>query len=200
MKRTILKSGAPPPDASWSFALPDKLRLAIADAIIVFARMETTLLEIVWILEESNLEEKQVLVRDVVSKNFKKLKKVVTGLPGAETGRIWPTLEKLANERNLIAHGFWAVDDKHDDRPVVMSHKFLESEDYVTGEHFDYARFDSFMKRAEHLLNTFRQFRVMLDGLSREQRIAAGLILPKKKKSRWQRLVSVLRRRVCGRP
>jgi hypothetical protein len=180
MERTVLQSGAPPPDASWSFELPDKLKIAIADAIVVFARLETTLLEIVWILEESNLEQKKALVRDFVSKNFKKLKTVVTRLPGAKTDRIWSTLDKLASERNLIAHGFWAVDNRHDNRPVVMSHVFLESEDYVTGEHFDYARFDYFMKRAEHLLNTFRQFRVMLDGLTREERIAAKLILPKK--------------------
>jgi len=31
--------------------------------------METTLLEIVWILEESTLEEKRDLTMDVVSKN-----------------------------------------------------------------------------------------------------------------------------------
>jgi hypothetical protein len=78
MERTVLKSGARPPDASWSFELPDKLKIAIPDAIVVFARLETTLLEIVWILEESNLEQKKALVRDFVSKNFKKLKTVVT--------------------------------------------------------------------------------------------------------------------------
>jgi hypothetical protein len=173
------------------------LKVAIADAVVVFGRMETTLLEIVWILEDSNLEEKQELTRDVVSKNFKKLKKVVKRLPGAETDKIWPTLDNLASERNLIAHGYWAVADKENDRPVVMSHKFLESEEYVTGEYFDYTRFDYFMKRAEHLLNTFRQFRAMLDNLPREDRIAAGLTLPKKTRTRWQRIIVAIRQSVC---
>jgi pilus assembly protein Flp/PilA len=50
---------------------------------------------------------------------------VVTRLPGAETKRIWPALKNLAKDRNLIVHGFWAVDDAHDDRPVVLSHHFL---------------------------------------------------------------------------
>jgi hypothetical protein len=59
-----LKSGPPPADASWSLDLPIKLKLSIADALVVFGRLETTLLEIVWILENSNLEEKQELTRD----------------------------------------------------------------------------------------------------------------------------------------
>jgi hypothetical protein len=176
------RSGPPPPDASWNFELPDKLKLVIADAIVTFARMETTLLEIVWILEESTLEEKRELTLDVVSKNFDKIKRVITRLPGAETNRIWPALKQLAKDRNLIVHGFWAVDDAHDDRPVALSHRFLESDDYVTAEYFDYRRFEFFQKRADHLLNMFREFRVMLDGLTREERIAAGLILPKEER------------------
>ena len=57
------------------------------------------MLEIVWILEESILDEKQELTRDVVSKNFRKLKKVANRLPGAETDRIWPVLDELASLR-----------------------------------------------------------------------------------------------------
>ena len=45
----------------------------------------------------------------------------------------------------------------------MFSHKFLESDGYVTGEFFDYGRFDYFLRRAEHLLNTFRQFKTMLE-------------------------------------
>ena len=103
----------------------------------------------------------------------------MTRLPGAESNRIWPAVKSLAQDRNLIVHGFWAVDDALDDRPVVLSHRFLESEDYVTGEYFDYRRFEFFQKRADHLLNMFRQFRTMLGGLTREERSAAKLILPK---------------------
>lgn len=176
------QSGPPPPDASWNFTIPEKLKLAIADAVVTFARMETTLLEIVWILEDSTLEEKRELTLDVVSKNFDKIERVVTRLPGAETNRIWPALRRLAKDRNLIVHGFWAVDDAHDNRPVVLSHRFLESEDYVTAEYFDYHRFESFQKHADHLLNMFRQFRVMLGDLGREERIAAGLISPKEER------------------
>jgi hypothetical protein len=34
------RSGPPPPDASWNFAIPDKLKLVIADAIVTFARKQ----------------------------------------------------------------------------------------------------------------------------------------------------------------
>ena len=111
-------------------------------------------------------------------------------LPGVETDKIWPTLDNLADERNLISHGFWAVGES--DRPIVLSHKFPESEDYVTAEFFDYTRFEYFLKRAEHLLNTFRLFKTMLEKLSKEERAAAKFTLPKKRKSWWQRFVAVL--------
>jgi len=189
-----LKKPSPPPvlGTTWTFELPDKLKIAIADSIVVFSRMETILLETVWILEESNLEEKRELTRDFVTKNFKKLKKVVKRLPGVETDKIWPTLENLADERNLIAHGFWAVGEN--DRPTVLSHRFLESEDYVTAEFFDYTRFEYFLKRAEHLLNTFRLFKTMLENMTKEERVAAKLTLPKKRKNRWRRFVAALRK------
>jgi hypothetical protein len=42
-------------------------------------------------------------------------------------------------ERNLIAHGVWMVDNKG--RPLVVWHsKFLESDDFIGAEYFDYAR------------------------------------------------------------
>ncbi len=181
-------SNPPPPKAEWHLELPDKLKIAIADAVVVFARLETIALETVWIFEDSSLEEKRELTRDFVTKHFKKIKKVVKQIQGAETDKIWPTLAHLASERNLIAHGFWSVNEEQ--RPVVLSHKFLESEDYVTGEFFDYARFDYFMKRADHLLNTFRLFKTMLESMSKEDRIAAGLTLPKKQKTYWQRTIA----------
>jgi hypothetical protein len=138
--------------------------------------------------EDSTLEEKRELTRDFVTKHFKKIKRVVKRMPGARTDRIWPTLEQLASERNLIAHGFWSVNEEG-----RSFHKFLESEDYVTGGFFEYTRFDYFLKRADHLLNTFRQFKTMLEAMPKEDRVAAGLTLSKKRKSRWQRCISCCR-------
>ncbi|MGA2492669.1 MAG: hypothetical protein ABSF67_06915 [Roseiarcus sp.] len=186
-------SAPPPLGTSWDFTLPDKLKLAIADSLVAFARLETLSLETVWIFEDATLAEKKALARDWVTANFRKIKRVVKKLPGAETDKIWPTLEKLAQERNLIAHGFWAVDSSG--RPVVMSHKFLESDDYVTAEFFDYTRFDYFITRAEHLVKTFQQFKTMLDSLSKDQRIAAGLTLPKNvRPAIWRRLGTYFRK------
>ena len=63
--------------------------------------------------------------------------------PNAKTAAIWPAAHDLRNDRNLIAHGVWVVDD--DARPIVVWHrKFLESEEYITGEYLDYRRFASF--------------------------------------------------------
>jgi hypothetical protein len=185
-------SNPPTPNAAWHFELPDRLKIAIADCVVAFARIETIALETVWVFEDSTLEEKRELTRDFVTKHFKKIKRVVKRMPGARTDKIWPTLEHLAGERNLIAHGFWAVNEEG--RPVVLSHKFLKSEDYVIAEFFDYARFDYFLRRADHLLNTLRQFKTMLEAMPKESRIAAGLTLSKRQKNRWQRCMSLFRR------
>ena len=194
MKRRAI----PPVDGTtWDFNLPDKLKIAIADAIVVFARLETITLETVWIFEDSTLEEKKDLTRDWVTKNFRKIKRVVRLIPEAKTDKIWPTLEHLAAERNLIAHGFWSVDNAG--RPTVLSHKFLESEDYVTGEIFDYARFEYFQKRADHMLNTFRLFKTMLDEMPKEDRIAAGFTLPKKPPKSLRRRVVLLFQKLWAR-
>jgi hypothetical protein len=113
-----------------------------------------------------------------VTNHFRKIKRAVKKLPGAETDTIWPSLKNLSEDRNLIAHGFWALNN--DGRPVVLSYKFLKSDDYVTAQFFDYTRFEYFQTRAEHLLNTFRVFKTMLDSMSKEDRVVAGFTLPTK--------------------
>jgi hypothetical protein len=110
---------------------------------------------------------------------------VVKRVPRAETDRIWPTLNQLADERNLIAHGYWLI--SAEGRPIVVSHKFLESDDYVSADFFDYSRFEYFQKRAEHLLNTFQLFKTMIETMTKDERKAAGFTLPKQRKSRWRR-------------
>jgi hypothetical protein len=56
--------------------------------------------------------------------------------------------------------------------PRVLWHsKMLEEGDYVVAEAFDFWRFDRFMKHAEVLLNTFRQFKTLAeDAIAAEKR------------------------------
>src|SRR4029077_5595593 len=146
------------PDLTWSFVLPDKLKLAIADAIVLYSRIESCIVEIIWELEEADLERKKEIAKAWGEQNFRLIKRAVKLIPGAKTDAIWPALKATGKERNLIGHGVWMW--TNEDRPLVVWHsKFLEETEWVGAEFFDFARFDYFMRRAELLMNTFAQFK-----------------------------------------
>jgi hypothetical protein len=163
-----------PPAITWSFELPPRLKLAIADAVTLFAKIESCMLETVWVLEGADLARKKRLSRDAAADHMEAIEAAVKLIPGAESDAIWAAARDLRNERNLIAHGVWMVDD--DFRPLVVWHrKFLESEEYVTGEYFDYTRFDYFQARGRQLLTTFTEFKRLLeDAIAEEARSRSG--------------------------
>jgi hypothetical protein len=146
----------PNPDLAWSFELPDRLKLAIADAIVLYSRIESCCIEIIWEIEQADLARKQELAKNWGDQNFKTLRKVIEALRGARTDRIWPALKELGKERNLIGHGVWMW--TNEERPLVVWHsKFVESPNCVGGEYFDFSRFDRFMKRATVLMKHVRR-------------------------------------------
>jgi Protein of unknown function (DUF5131) len=114
---------------TWSFELPVKLKCAIADCITVYSNIESCIVELVWTLEQADLERKKEIAKAWGDQNFRIVKKAIKSIPGAESDEIWPALKDLQQERNLIGHGVWMI--ASDGRPRVVWHaKFLES---VTG-------------------------------------------------------------------
>ena len=103
------------PFTKVSFIIPDKLKLAIADCIILYSNIESCVVELVWALEMPNKERKRQIAKNRGKKNFSIVKDVVRSIPGAESDAIWPALNDLTQERNLIGHGVWMVAD--DGRP-----------------------------------------------------------------------------------
>jgi hypothetical protein len=51
------------PDLKWSFELPDRLKITIADAIVLFSRIESCCVEIIWELEQADLEGKKEIAK-----------------------------------------------------------------------------------------------------------------------------------------
>src|SRR4051812_41276936 len=88
-----------------SFVLPDKLKLAIADSITLYSKIESCIVELVWVLENPDLERKRAIAKSWGDQNFRIVKKAVKMIPGAESESIWPALKDLTQERNLIGHG-----------------------------------------------------------------------------------------------
>lgn len=150
------------PEARWNFKLPVEVKIAIADAIVIFSRIETCVLEMVWAIKGADLNQKRKLAKRRASENFTELKNFMT-LPDVETDAIWQALTQITDDRHIIAHGSWMVID--DIRPFVMWHKLIENDDTFIGEYFDYTRFEMFMKKAEKLLETFTALKIHLEDL-----------------------------------
>jgi hypothetical protein len=165
----MIASGDPETDVRWSFDLPDKLKLAIADCITLYGKIESCIVELVWLIEDASLERKKEIARGWGDQNFRVVKRVINSLPEAETDQIWPTLKALGKERNIIGHGVWMFTNTG--RPLVVWHaKFLDSDEGVGAEYFDWTRFDHFIDRGRVLLNTFAEFKRMFsEGIEEEK-------------------------------
>ncbi|MGO9005737.1 MAG: hypothetical protein ACLQIQ_14695 [Beijerinckiaceae bacterium] len=142
------------------FELPTELRLAIADAIICYSQLDNIILEIIWELRQSDLNEKRKLAGRSAAQNFEELREAIRSVIPEPYDAIWKALEELRTERALIAHGAWM---RVDGRWFVLWHKeFLTYKDEVTAELFEKSRFDRFMTKATHLYQMFFKFRRML--------------------------------------
>jgi hypothetical protein len=149
------------PDLKYSTVLPDRLKLAIADSVTLYARIENLAVEILWEIEQADLERRKEIARKFGDQNFKLLKDALQQLPSAKTNKIWPTLKALTKERNLIAHGTWMWTE--DDRAMVIWHaKMLEEADWIGAEFFDWARFDSFIRKTTLLVNMFAGIKLLV--------------------------------------
>lgn len=166
------------PGMSWSFDLPDRLKIAIAEAVTVFSHIDCMLIESVWALEQPDLKRKKQIAKEHAHENIKFIRSIVEDHMKLDVSAMWDALAELRQERNLIAHGTWSVTFGGETSatdpgglPMVLWHsKMLESDDFVTAESFDYWRFERFMKRGRHLLNTFQQFKTMCETAVEQQK------------------------------
>ena len=149
------------PTPKWSSKLPDKLKLAIADCILLYSNIESCIVELVWLLEEADFQRRREIARSWSSRNFKIVKQVIKAIPGAESDAIWPTLTDLGEERNLIGHGVWLI--THEGRPMVVWHARSENHQNIEAQYFDWARFDRFLELGSAVLKTFAEFKKLIE-------------------------------------
>ncbi|WP_038965599.1 hypothetical protein [Bradyrhizobium diazoefficiens] len=174
------------PDMTWTLALPDQLRLAIADAVVIFSRIDNAIIECIWVLEQADYKRKLQIAREKAYENIKFVKGVVEEHLKIDIAPTWNALDKMRQERNLIAHGCWMVrfcgqsPGEKADPPVGLPHvlwhsKMLENGTDVVAEAFDYWKFKRFMDHAEVLLKTFREFRDMAEKAIEDEKRSRGL-------------------------
>lgn len=143
--------------ATLSRDLPDWVRLAIADAIMLFGRLEQEVIEISWLIKGAEQKvERLKVARNPATDNFSDIVALVEQAAGQELKALRSTFDDLAKDRNLIVHGaWWFVDDR---RPWVVWHKFIEDNESVMGEFYENGRFADFMMKARHLYEMCRKF------------------------------------------
>ncbi len=183
------------PGMTWSFDLPVKLKLAIADAVTIFSRIDSMIIEGIWILEQADAKRRRQIAKEKAYENIKYVRDIVAQHMKLDVTPTWAALDELRQERNLIAHGVWMMRFGGDTPgetavppiglPMVLWHsKMVESEDFVTAESFDYWKFERYTKRATLLLDTFTKFRYMTEDaikaekLSRQQATALQDVPP----------------------
>jgi hypothetical protein len=152
---------AMPEGVRLSAELPQEVRLAIADAVVLFGRIEQETIEISWLLKDATLKEKLKLARNPATDTFLAiLGSVERSQPGLKLDALKDGFTTLAQERNLIVHGAWTMVD---DKPWVVWHKFLEDDDSIIGEFFEAWRFERFAAKGQHMLGMLRQFHNLLE-------------------------------------
>jgi hypothetical protein len=144
-----------------SYELPSWVKLAMADAIILFGRLEQEIIEVTWLLKDADMQVRVKLAREPASKNFQFIINEVKKQTGESLSGLENGFDRLAKDRNLIAHGSWWIVDK--ERPWVVWHKFIEDDGSVIGEYFEKYRFDHFMNKAGAIYDMMRQFHNQLE-------------------------------------
>jgi hypothetical protein len=147
--------------AHLDWRLPDWVKIAMSDCIVLFGRMEQEIVEVVWLLKEADVAARVKIAREPASKNFEFLIGELKKASGETFDTLSDGFDKLARERNLMAHGAWWIVDGT--RPWVVWHKFIEDDGSVIGEYFEKHRFEHFMTKTQVIYDTCRMFHGMLE-------------------------------------
>jgi hypothetical protein len=150
-----------PEGVRLSSELPEWVKLCIADAVVVFGRMEQEVIELSWVLTDAELKERLKLARIPATENFIAIiESVERSQASLKLDALKNTFRTLADERNLIVHGSWTMTD---DKPWVVWHKFAEDTESIIGEHFEAPRFERFMTKGNHILDMLRKYHNLLE-------------------------------------
>jgi hypothetical protein len=102
-----------PEGVRLSRELPEWVRLAIADAVVVFGSMEQEIIEISWVLQDADLKQRLKLARNPATENFiSVLESIEHAEKGLKLDALKTSFRDLADQRNLIVHGAWAMVDE----------------------------------------------------------------------------------------
>ena len=152
------------PKTKISFDLPDDLKLAIADAVTSFAKLEMAIEELIWAFVGVSISHGRMLTRMDTRPKFELLKKLVLEFVPVEQRKtiaphLWKGLDQLREDRNDIVHGAWAILDGS--KVVTVSHRYSAEPDEVGTKPYSIELLKLFVRRAatmeEHFVKELQQ-------------------------------------------
>jgi hypothetical protein len=156
----------PVPDIS--FDLPNDLKLAIANAVVSFAKLEMAVEELIWELVGLSFAHGRMLTRMDTRPKFELVKKLLLELVPPERRKtlapnIWKAIEDLREDRNDIVHGTWVI---FNGQPALVSHRYSAPPDEVGTKLFPIERLQLCVREAEMLEELFVKHLSALRSLS----------------------------------
>src|SRR4051812_26296917 len=104
-----------PPPASWSFDLPPRLKLRIAEVVTLYSSIVSCITETRWLVElkmgdipqQERFQRKLAIAHEYTHKQGKAIMEIIAAIPNAQSDAIGPSMKDFADERDLCAHGVW---------------------------------------------------------------------------------------------
>jgi hypothetical protein len=147
-----------------SFDLPDGLKLAIANAVTSFAKLEMAIEELIWELIGLSFAHGRLLTRMDTRPKFELVKKLVLDLVPEKDRKtiapnIWQAMTILREDRNEIVHGTWVI---FNGKPAIVSHRYSAPPDEIGTRSFSIDELKRFVRKAEMLEKLFANHIVSL--------------------------------------
>lgn len=144
-----------------SKGVPDKIKLAMADAIMAFSDMEMSAEQFIWDLLGLSPDDGKLVTRiDTkdkmeLAKKFSERYRLPLHPNEQTTADAWTGIRKAIEARNKMAHGVWMTIDLT--KPIVVSYRIPIELGRINSEHFPLDRIEAVTRicvRAKGLFDT----------------------------------------------
>jgi len=144
-----------------SKGVPDKIKLAMADAIMAFSEMEMNAELFIWDLLGLSPDDGKLVTRIEtkdkmeLAKKFSERYRLPLHPNEQTTAEAWTAIRDIIEARNKMAHGVWMTIDLT--MPVVVSYRIPTEFGQINSEHFSLERIEAITrvcKKATQLFYT----------------------------------------------
>jgi len=133
--------------ARISEGVPDAIKLAMADALMVFSEMEMSAEHFIWDVLGLSADDGKLVTQIETKEKIELAKKLSHryGLPlhrhARTTADAWSAIRLAVEARNKMAHGIWRMIDG--ETPIVVSYRIPIEAGRINSEHFPLDRIEA---------------------------------------------------------